>query len=270
MKETAQTVLVTGASSGIGLELAKCFAADKCQLILVARNRKALEQLAEQIKWEHGTEPVVLAADLALPQSPQEIFNELKGRGITVDVLVNNAGFGLHGAFAELPLRHQLEIIHVNVSALVELTGLFLPEMLKRNRGGILNVGSVAGFVPGPQMAVYYASKAFVQSFSEALHEEVRGTHVQVTNLCPGPTESNFSKVARSHHARKAQTKKMSAAEVARIGHADFRSGVLLSVPGASNKMLSILPRLLPRIAVRRLIGNYNKLKLDFPAPVKE
>lgn len=261
MKETAQTVLVTGASSGIGLELAKCFAADKCQLILVARNRQALEQLAEQIKWEHGTEPVVLTANLASPESPREIFNELKGRGISVDVLVNNAGFGLHGPFAELPLKRQMEIISVNVSALVELTGLFLPGMISRQRGGILNVGSVAGFVPGPNMAVYYASKAFVLSFSEALHEELRGTGVHVTDLCPGPTESNFSQVARSHRTRQTSAKKMSAAEVARIGHADFRQGVLLSLPGAGNKIISIIPKLLPRSAVRRLIGHYNKLQ---------
>jgi short-subunit dehydrogenase len=255
-----ETVLITGASSGIGLELARCFAADKSNLVLVARNAAALEKLAAELRREHGIEVDILIADLAKPESPARIFSELKGRGIAVDVLVNNAGFGLHGAFADLPLNQQLEIITVNISALVELTGLFLPAMRRQNRGGILNVGSVAGFLPGPHMAVYYASKAFVLSFSEALYEELRGTGVHVTNLCPGPTESNFSQVARTHRTRTAQVKKMPAAEVARIGHADFRRAIHISVPGMGNKILSTAPRLLPRAAVRRLVGHYNKL----------
>ncbi|HTB83658.1 MAG TPA: SDR family oxidoreductase [Candidatus Sulfotelmatobacter sp.] len=256
-----ETVLVTGASSGIGLELAKCFAAEKCDLILTARNRDALEKLAVELRREHGIKVEIIIADLSQPESPQKIISEIKGRGISVDVLVNNAGFGLHGAFSELPLKRQLEIVQVNIAALVELTGLFLPDMLRRNRGGILNVGSVAGFVPGPHMAVYYASKAFVLSFSESLHEELRGTKIQVTNLCPGPTESNFSNVARSHRARQAQAKKMSAAEVARIGHRDFRAGVHISLPGVINKISAFAPRVFPRGVVRRLIGRYNKLK---------
>ena len=256
-----ETVLITGASSGIGLELARCFAADKSNLILVARSHDALEKLAEELRREHKISVHVLCADLAKPESPSEIFSDLQGRGITVDVLVNNAGFGLHGGFTDLPLRRQLEMIQVNIAALVELTGLFLPGMVERNRGGIFNVGSVAGFVPGPQMAVYYATKAFVMSFSEALHEELRGTGVTVTNLCPGPTESNFFKVARSHHVRVAQAKKMSAAEVARIGHADFRRGKPFSLPGMINKLMSVAPRLLPKVAVRRMVGRYNKLK---------
>jgi short-subunit dehydrogenase len=198
----SETVLITGASSGIGLELAKCFAAGKSDLILVARNTAAMETLAAGLRREHKIEIHVITADLSRPESPQQIFDELKGRGTNVDVLVNNAGFGLLGGFAELPLDRQLEIIQVNVAALVALTGLFLPGMLQRKRGGILNVGSVAGFLPGPNMAVYYASKAFVLSFSEALHEELRGTGVGVTNLCPGPTGTNFSDVARSHRTR--------------------------------------------------------------------
>jgi len=257
----AETVLITGASSGIGLELARCFAADKSNLLLLARNTAALEKLAAELRHDHGIKVDVLTADLAAPESPAKIFSDLQGRGITVDVLVNNAGFGLHGAFADLPLKQQLEIVTVNVSALVELTGLFLPAMVKQKRGGILNVGSVAGFIPGPHMAVYYASKAFVLSFSESLYEELRGTGVHVTNLCPGPTESNFSQVARLHHARKAQVKKMTAAVVARIGHADYRRAAHLSIPGLSNKILTKLPRILPRAAVRRLVGHYNSLK---------
>src|SRR5882724_575717 len=238
----AETVLITGASSGIGLELAHCFAADKSDLVLVARTAAALEKLAAELRAKYAIKVDVLIADLAKPESPEKIVSELKGRGITVDVLVNNAGFGLHGTFAGLPLKQQLEIVTVNISALVELTGLLLPEMIRQKRGGILNVGSVAGFLPGPHMAVYYASKAFVLSFSESLHEELRGTGVHVTNLCPGPTESNFSQVARSHRTRKAQAKKMSAAQVARTGHADFRGTKHISVPGVGNKILSFAP----------------------------
>ncbi|HEX9046037.1 MAG TPA: SDR family oxidoreductase [Verrucomicrobiae bacterium] len=256
----SETVLVTGASSGIGLELAKCFARDRARLVLVARTTSALETLAAQLAVEHQVEAHVLTADLAQPAAPQKIYEELQGRGIAVDVLVNNAGFGLHGGFAELPLSRQCEIIQVNVAALVALTGCFLPGMVARRHGGILNVGSVAGFLPGPNMAVYYASKAFVQSFSEALVEELRGTGVSVTNLCPGPTETNFSQRARSHRVRQAQAKKMSAAEVAAAGYRDFRNGKAISIPGWANKLTAAAPRWLPRFAIRRIVGKYNQL----------
>jgi len=256
-----ETVLITGASSGIGLELAKCFAADKSNLILVARNTAAMETLAAELRREHEIEVQVITADLSKPEAPAQIFEELKGRGIVVDVLVNNAGFGLHGGFTELPLARQLEIIQVNIAALVALTGLFLPGMIERKHGGILNVGSVAGFLPGPNMAVYYASKAFVQSFSEALFEELRGTGVSVTNLCPGATETNFSNVARGHRSREKSAAKMSAAEVAAAGHRAFRAGRCINVPGTQNFILTQLIRILPRAAVRKGVGLYNKLK---------
>ena len=257
----SETVLVTGASSGIGLELAKCFAADQANLVLVARNTTALEALAAELRREHKVEVCIITADLAQPESPQRIFDELHGRGVTVDVLVNNAGFGLHGGFAELPLARQLEIIQVNVAALVALTRLCLPGMVQRRRGGILNVGSVAGFVAGPNMAIYYASKAFVQSFSEALFEELRDTGVSVTNLCPGPTETNFSQTARAYQTRSKQVSKMSAAEVAVAGHRAFRAGRCVCVPGAGNKFFILLIRLFPRSVARRVVGKYNKLK---------
>ncbi len=257
----AEQVLITGASSGIGHELAKCFAAEKSNLILVARNTAALEKLAAELRRDQAIEVQVLPADLARPESAQKIFDGLKGRGTAVDVLVNNAGFGLHGAFAELPLARQLEIVQVNIATLVALTGWLLPGMVEGRRGGILNVGSVAGFFPGPNMAVYYASKAFVLSFSEALRVELRGTGVTVTNLCPGPTESNFSQVARSHRTRKVHARKMAAAEVARIGYEDFRRGKTLSVPGCANKILAgVVARLLPRWMAAELSGNYNRL----------
>jgi short-subunit dehydrogenase len=258
---TTETVLITGASSGIGLELAKCFAAEGAELILVARSTERLEKLAAELRQEFSIQATVITADLAQPEAAEKIFAAVKGRGLTVDVLVNNAGFGLHGKFVELPLKRQLEIVTVNISALVELTGLFLPGMISRKCGGILNVGSVAGFVPGPNMAVYYASKAFVQSFSEALYQELRGTTIKLTNLCPGPTETNFSQTARMHRTRTTKIRKMSAVDVAEIGHEDFRAGKFLSVPGATNKLAVIAPRFLPRAAVRKLVGHYNKLQ---------
>ena len=256
-----ELVLITGASSGIGLELARCFAADKSDLILVARNTAALEKLAAELREKFQVQVLVITADLARPESAQQVFDAAVRAGLAVDVLVNNAGFGLHGGFAGLPLARQLEIIQVNVSALVALTGFFLPGMIRRQRGGILNVGSVAGFLPGPNMAVYYASKAFVQSFSEALSEELRGSGVTVTNLCPGPTETNFSQTARTHHVRRQQAPKMSAAAVALAGHRAFRRGRCVIVPGASILFIAQLVKILPRAAVRRAAGHYNQLK---------
>jgi hypothetical protein len=256
-----ETVLITGASSGIGLELAKCFAADGCRLVLVARNQDALEKLAEELRQKNQIETIVLPADLSLSEAPKQIFDKLAAQNVSVDVLVNNAGFGLHGRFAKMPLPRQLEVIQVNVNALTGLTGLFLPEMIKRRAGGILNVSSVAGFVPGPNMAIYYATKAFVQSFSEALAEELDGSGVSVTVLCPGPTETNFSAVARGQKARSVSRSKMSAQDVARIGYRAFRDKKVISVPGLPNQGLIQLVRFLPRSAVRRIINRYNKIK---------
>ena len=255
-----ETVLITGASSGIGLELAKCFAADQANLMLVARNTAAMETLAAELRREHKIEIHVLTADLSRPESPQMIFDELKGRGISVDVLVNNAGFGLHGGFAELPLDRQLEIIQVNVAALVALTGLFLPGMVQRKRGGILNIGSVAGFLPGPNMAVYCATKAFVQSFTEAVAEELINTGVTVTACCPGATDTNFGKIARGQKQRKTNISKMSAEAVAGCAHADFRGGKIVSIPGFGNRLLIFLFRFLPRWIPRKAFKFYNRM----------
>jgi uncharacterized protein len=255
-----ETVLITGASSGIGLELAKCFAAGGCRLVLVARNQDALEKLAEELRQKNKIEAVVLAADLSLPETPKRIFQELSSQKILVDVLVNNAGFGAIGAFAQLPLARQIEMIQVNVIALTELTRLFLPGMIRCKRGGILNVSSVAGFVPGPGMAVYYATKAFVLSFSEALAVELEGAGVKVTALCPGPTPTNFGNVAGSKNARLMRVPGTSAEKVARDGHAAFRGGLTIAVPGLQNKFVVFLARLLPRKVVRKTIRKFNGL----------
>jgi uncharacterized protein len=259
---TNETVLVTGASSGIGLELAKCFAADGCRLVLVARNTEALQSLAAELQQTHKIETFVLTADLSLPETPARIFKELQGRGIRVDVLVNNAGFGALGAFAELPLQWQLEMLQVNITALTELTGLFLSGMTQRRRGGILNVSSVAGFEPGPGMAIYHATKAYVLSFTEALAEELAGTNVTVTALCPGPTTTHFGKVANSQRERQLKKiPKMSAEKVAQYGHHAFRRGRILAIPGLRNHLLVFLVKILPRRYVRKIAKSFNNTK---------
>lgn len=256
-----QTVLVTGASSGIGLELARCFAAERCRLVLVARNAAALESLATELRQVHNTEVRVLPADLAQAETPGQLFAELQRAGLCVDVLVNNAGFGAHGDFAELPLARQLEMVQVNVTALMQLTGLFLPGMVARHQGGVLNVASTAAFQPGPGMAVYFATKACVLAFGEALAEELRGSGVTVTTLCPGPTRTNFGKVANFRGGDHLTRHAMSAAAVARYGHEAFRRGRVLAIPGLSNRLLTLLVRLLPRLVVRRMVHWGNRVR---------
>lgn len=254
-----ETVLVTGASSGIGREIAKCFAAEGCALVLVARSTDALEKLAAELHEKFSVPVSVLTADLCQSESPRQIFEKLQGRGTTVDVLVNNAGFGLHGMFHELPLNRQLEILQVNQTALTALTGLFLPGMLARRRGGILNVGSIAAFQPGPVMAIYFASKAFVQSFTEALAAELAGTGVAVSVLCPGPTATNFGNVARGGKQRRRKLPGMTAETVARHGHKKFRRGQTVIIPGTANKLTATIVRFIPRGWLRRLVKHFNQ-----------
>jgi short-subunit dehydrogenase len=228
---------------------------------LLARNTEALETLAKELRQAHKIEAYVLTADLSRPETPAHIFEELQGRGVRVDVLVNNAGFGANGPFAGLPLERQLEMIQVNLTALTNLTGLFLPDMIERRRGGVLNVGSLAGFLPGPGMAIYYATKAFVLSFSEALAEELAGTGATVTALCPGPTTTNFGNVSHGQKMRRLNTPKMPAATVARHGHRAFRKGRLLAIPGWQYHFLVFMVRIMPRWCVRKLAGFFNRTK---------
>jgi len=265
-----ETVLITGASSGIGLELAREFAQDPLvrnggRLVLVARNVPALETLATELKQKWNIQITILPGDLSLPETPQRLFKELEAAGIHVDVLVNNAGFGAIGPFDELPLDRQLEMIRVNVMALTELTRLFLPAMVKAGRGSILNVGSVAGFVPGPGMTVYYATKAFVGSFSEALAAELMGTGVNVSVLCPGPTPTNFGAVAGSKAIKLVRVSQTSAQKVARDGYLAVRHGRIICVSGVQNQFLVWLIRFTPKALVRRLVRKFNGFKRRGP-----
>jgi hypothetical protein len=258
---SVETVLVTGASSGIGLELARCFAADGSRLVLVARKGNVLEALAAELRKTHKIQAQVITADLAHPESPARLLAHLLSAGLKVDVLVNNAGFGAQGKFAELPLARQLEMLQVNITSLTHLTGLLLPGMIERRRGGILNVASTAAFQPGPGMAVYYATKAYVLSFSEALAEELTGTGVTVTAVCPGPTATNFGAAANMRTLGLVQKVSMSAEVVARQGHRAYRNGKPVVINGFRNAFPAFLVRLSPRAAVRKIARRLNNIR---------
>jgi len=251
---SAETALITGASSGIGCELAKLFAADKSNLVLVARRQEKLDQLAAELRRDDGVEVRVLAKDLADPQSPQAIFDALAAESVTVDVLVNNAGFGAVGPVAALPVERQMDMVQVNVAALTHLTRLFLPGMIERGRGGILNVGSTAGFQPGPNMAVYYATKAFVLSFTEALAEELIGSCVKATCLAPGPTATEFGVDSGMEKFTIFKFGTMNAKTVAQAGYRGFRRGKVIVIPGLTNKLGAFSVRFVPRAWVRKLV----------------
>ena len=248
------TALVTGASGGIGEELARLFAADGHDLVLVARSRDKLARLAAELGEKHNVAARVLAADLARPEAPREIFGELGGAGVTVDALVNNAGFGSYGLFAETDLRAELDLLQVNVVALTHLSKLFLPGMIARRRGYLMNVASTAAFQPGPLMAVYYASKAYVLSLSEALANECGGTGVVVSALCPGPTETGFVEAAGMQESKLFERGAMSAREVAEAGYRGLLAGRTLVIPGLRNALLARTVGMMPRKMVTKVV----------------
>jgi short-subunit dehydrogenase len=247
--------LITGASSGIGLELAKVCARHKENLVLVARSKSQLEQLAQELNKDFGVKVTVIPMDLSDPTSPQKLFDEVNERGLSINVIINNAGFGDHGAFAQADWRKQQDMIQLNIMALTHLTHLFLPKMISNNRGKILNVASTAAFQPGPLMAVYYATKAFVLSFSEALSEELKGTGVNVTALCPGPTTSGFQKTANMGDVPifKLLTPPTSKA-VAEYGYSALNKGEVVAVHGPLNRLVVQSLRITPRCMVIKMV----------------
>ena len=251
-----KTALITGASSGIGYELAKCFARDGTNLVLVARDEARLRIIAAELQTSCGVSARVIRADLARAAAPADVFRETQQAALAIDYLVNNAGFGAGGSFFETDLETELAMMHVNMVSLVHLAKLYLREMRKRNSGGILNVASTAAFQPGPLMAIYYASKAFVLSFTEALAEELRGTGVTATALCPGPTATDFQRRAKIESTRLVKSKLMAmmpASEVAQAGYRGFLQGKVIVIPGVWNKIGAQSVRLSPRALVRRI-----------------
>ena len=254
MMDSRKTALITGASTGIGYEFTKLFARDGYNLVLVARSEQQLHKLADELQEKHGIAVKVIAKDLSNANAPDEIFVELQQEGMTVDVLVNNAGFATYGKFTEIDLNAELQEMQVNMVALTHLTKLFLPDMLKKGWGKILNVSSTAAFQAGPLMAVYYATKAYVLSFSEALAEELRGTGVTVTVLCPGPTESGFQRRANMEDSRLFRGNKVAdAATVARIGYRGLMTNKTVVIPGLRNKLLAESVRFIPRKVAARV-----------------
>jgi len=255
MSSTHKTVLLTGASSGIGYELAKLFARDRYTLILVARFPEALERVAHELREKYHTEVHTFASDLSDPSTPDKIDQYLQQHSVHVNILVNNAGFGNLGAFTTTDIKTHLEIIQVNINALIHLTHLLLPQMQERGEGKILNVASTAGFQPGPLMAVYYATKAFVLSFSEALRNELKGTGITVTTLCPGPTKTNFGRRAKVGHIPIFKTGiSMDAKSVAEIGYNGMQRGKGIVIPGLPNKAGVFFVRLLPRNVIHYIL----------------
>lgn len=248
-----EVALVTGASMGIGKELAKLFAANGRDLVLVARSEDKLRSLAQELESTYAISAHVISADLAEPTAPAAILEAVESKGLQLDYLVNNAGFGTTGPFAEASLASQRDMIQVNVSALVALTHLALRGMLSRRKGRILNIASTAGFQPGPDMAVYYATKAFVLSFSEAVAEEVRRAGVTVTAHCPGATATEFSRTAGNATSF---LFKLGAAPTDRVARHAYRSmmrGKVVAVEGLLNRLAAFSVRFSPRALVRKL-----------------
>jgi len=249
------TALVTGASSGIGTTFAEVLAERGHDLILVARRKDKLDELAARLTTQAGRKVMVIAADLGLPGSGTTLAAAVAARGLSVDLLVNNAGFGSAGAFADQSPERDAEMIALNCAAVVDIAHAFLPAMIERGSGGILNVASLAGFQPTPYMAVYGASKAFVLSFTEGLWAETRGQNIRVTALCPGPVDTPFFEAAGSRNLRKAvpEPLMMQARPVVEAALAGLEAGRAVVLPGAASKMVSLFPRLLPRALVARV-----------------
>ncbi len=253
--------LITGASGGIGYELARVFAKEGWDLILAARGLSKMNALAEQLTQSHGVSVLVIEKDLSLAASPQELFQETQSRGLHVDALVNNAGFGSFGPFDGSDLKSNTDMLELNVVALTKLTKLYLGPMLPRKKGWVLNVASTAAFQPGPLMAVYYASKAYVLSFSEALSNEVKDAGITVTALCPGATETGFRDAAQMGRSKLFKKRAMLADRVAREGYRGMMERKVIVIPGLKNKIMVTSVRFAPRSIVPSVVRKMSEGK---------
>lgn len=252
--------LITGASGGIGYDLALLAAADGRNMILTARSAGKLEHLAGLIRKGSKSEVILIPVDLSEETGVNKLISEINEKNLLIDTLVNNAGFGDFGDFGKAELTKSMDMIRLNISALTQLTHFALQSMLKAGRGRILNVASTAAFMPGPGMAVYYASKAYVLSFSEAITREVKGSGVTVTTLCPGPTDTGFAVSAGLgksllHHFLPAAT----SMQVAKAGYKAMKKGKAIEIPGFMNKFSTLTPRFSPRSLVRNMIYSIHK-----------
>lgn len=246
MKSTT-TALITGASSGIGLELARFFARQNIHLVLTARSEGKLQEIKRELENDYGISVKIIVANLAEYENAEDIYTLLKNENIAIEYLVNNAGFGDYGKFHESDWKKQEAMINLNVTSLSYLTHLFLKDMVRRKSGRILNVASTAAFQPGPLMAVYYATKAFVLHFSEAIANELQDTNITVTALCPGPTESNFADAANMGNSPLFKRKMPTSRDVAEYGFKAMMEGKTVAIHGTQNKILRQAGRFAPR-----------------------
>ena len=251
--------IVTGASCGIGYELAKILAKDGKNIVVIARSRDQLEDLKREIENKHGTKVKVLDKDLSDPKAPPEIFSELEKEKIYVDVLVNNAGYGVYGMFLETDMREELDMIQVNAASLIHLTKLFLKGMVEDKSGYILNAASLCAFFPTPMEAVYCSTKAFVLHFSEALANELQGTGVKVTCLCVGLARTGFQKRAHMENCKVAKRKMMDAVTVAEAGYKALKRGKVIEIPGLVYKFAPWFARFAPRNVVTRVVRSQHE-----------
>jgi hypothetical protein len=251
--------LITGATSGIGYELMKLFARDRNNLVLVAPEAESLKKIKDFYSQKYGIEIVTITKDLAEAEAPKEIFDELQERGIEIENLINNAGVGTYGKFHEISVEESLNLLDLNIRSVTYLTRLFLPDMVKKQRGRILNHGSIASFMPGPYMATYYGSKGYLMSFSEALFWELKPKGITVTSLNPGPTDTDFQRKAHVSKSNISYYNRMAAKHVAEVGYKGLMEGRRLVVVGALNKVIAFTPRVLPRGGVVALAALMNK-----------
>jgi short-subunit dehydrogenase len=238
--------LITGATSGIGYELAKLFAKDQYNLVIVARNEKELNNCSNEMKQQYGVNVITIAKDLFKRESPFEVYDEVKARGLQIDVLVNDAGQGQYGEFKDTDINRELDIIQLNIGAYITLTKCFLREMVDRKEGKILNVASIAGKMPGPYQSVYHGTKAFVQSWSEALRSELKDSGVTVTSLLPGATETDFFNKAQMQDSKIMQEDMSDPADVAKDGYDALMAGKDMIVSGMKNKMQVGMANVMP------------------------
>ncbi|MBN1176012.1 SDR family oxidoreductase [Candidatus Woesearchaeota archaeon] len=262
--------LITGATSGIGLSLATIHASRKGNLIIIGQNSRKLSEVKKELETQFKIKVVAFSVDLTKPDSVKKIVTRVREQNLSVKYVINNAGFGLYGLFRDTDIERELKMIDLNVKVVTELSKAFLPDMIAEGRGHIMNVASVASFIPGPLMSVYYATKNYVLAFSEAINNELKGTGVSVTALCPGPTETNFTKTARGEKAKMLSRNLMSAEEVAVIGYEGMLKKKAIVIPGFKNKLLAFLPRLLPRSNVVSIVRNVAEKLSDEEKPTKE
>ncbi len=258
-----KTVLITGASSGIGYEFAKIYAKKGYNLVITARRKNNLDRIKQELEsFDTSICVDIIVLDLSKQNSAKELYEVVKQRGILIDTLINNAGFGVYGNFIETDIEKEIDMIELNIKSLVVLTKLFLKDMVSRNNGTIINVASTAAFQPGPLMSVYYASKSFVLSFTEAIRNEVRDTNVNISVLCPGPTDTEFEKSASLEESSLfTKLKVMKPEKVAIIGYKGINRNKSVIIPGILNNILITFNKIIPRALVINIVRKLQESK---------